>query len=191
MNETASPSASCDASITRRAGHAESAMPRGRFEAECHDRYGRLKWRDHIDNLITNVGRNLINDVVLGNTNTAGPVYMGLYNTNAGGIPATGDTQASHIGWLEVGLANLPTYTGNRPTPVFGASAVNAKATSAPATFAMTNTGNVVGCFINLGGSATKDTTNATLFSAGAFANGTKPVSNGDTINVNYTLSMT
>ncbi|HEX2656121.1 MAG TPA: hypothetical protein VHN11_21065 [Xanthobacteraceae bacterium] len=184
MNENIAPSASSAATVTRGAGHTETIMPHGRYEVDCR-RNGQLVWRDTIDNLITNVGSNLINDTILGNS-AAGAVVMGLMGA---GTPNVADTQASHAGWLEVGLANLPTYTGNRQTPSFSASSARSKATSAPCTFPITNTGNVAGCFINVGGSATKDNTSGTLLSVGAFANGTKPVSNGDTINVNYTFT--
>ena len=53
----------------------------------------------------------------------------------------------------------------------------------------MTGSGTVAGAFINVGGSSTIDSTTGTLFSAGDFTAGSKTVTSGDTINVQYTLS--
>jgi hypothetical protein len=124
-------------------------------------------------------------DTVLGNV-AAGAVVMGLKGT---GTPVLADTQASHATWDEVGGTNAPTYTGNRQTPTFSAAAAGAKATSTPLVFSMTGSGTVAGCFINIGGSATKDDTTGTLFSAGDFTAGSKTVTSGDTLSVSYTAT--
>jgi formate/nitrite transporter FocA (FNT family) len=144
-----------------------------------------LKWKDDIHNLVTTVGKNFTMDTTLGNT-AGGAVVMGLKGV---GTAAVGDTQASHATWLEVGLANAPTYTGNRPTPTFSAAAAGAKTTSSAVTFAITGSGTVAGCFINIGGLATKDNTTGTLFSAGDFTAGSKTVTSGDTLSVTYTAT--
>jgi hypothetical protein len=117
---------------------------------------------------------------------------MGLKGT---GTAAITDTQASHAGWLEVGLANAPTYSGNRKTPVFSAAAFVSgttctKSTSSASSFSITSTGTVAGCFINIGGSATIDNTTGTLFSSGDFSS-PKAVVSGDTIAVSYSCSLT
>jgi hypothetical protein len=111
---------------------------------------------------------------------------MGL---KGAGTPDVADTQASHVTWLEVGLANLPTYSGNRKTPVFSAASGGSKTTSSAVVFSMTGSGTVAGCFINIGGSATIDNTTGTLFSAGDFTAGSKTVTSGDTLNVSYTAT--
>jgi hypothetical protein len=136
--------------------------------------------------LVTTVGKNLTLDTILGNS-AAGAVVMGLKGT---GTAAVGDTQASHAGWLEVGLANAPTYSGNRKTPSFSAAAAGSKTTSSASTFSITSTGTVAGCFINIGGSATIDNTTGTLFSAGDFSS-SKAVVDGDSIAVSYTATLT
>jgi len=158
----------------------------GTYHAVCYGADGQVKWEAPIENLVTTVGKNLTLDTILGNT-AAGAVVMGLKGT---GTAAVTDTQASHPTWLEVGLANAPTYSGNRPTPSFSAASASSKATSSAVSFSMTSTGTVAGCFINIGGSATKDNTTGTLFSAGDFSS-TKAVVNGDTIAVTYTLTLT
>jgi len=174
----------CEASVTRGASHKEATSISGYYTVECFNN-GQLKWKDDIHNLVTTVGKNLTMDTVLGNS-AAGAVVMGLKGT---GTAVVADTQASHASWLEVGLANAPTYTGNRPTPTFSAASAGAKTTSSAVTFAITSSGTVAGCFINIGGSATKDSTTGTLFSAGDFTAGSKTVTSGDTLSVTYTAT--
>jgi hypothetical protein len=165
----------------------EDAMAiNGYYHAVCYDADGNVKWEEPIHNLVTTVGQNATLDTILGNS-AAGAVVMGLKGT---GTAIAADTQASHASWLEVGLANAPTYSGNRPTPSFSAAAAASKATSSAVSFSMTSTGTVAGCFINIGGSATKDSTTGTLFSAGDFSS-SKAVVNGDSIAVTYTLTLT
>jgi hypothetical protein len=179
-----------DATVTRGAGQTEVVGLEGVYIAECYDVQGNLKWSDSIKNLTTNVGRAAMNDAYLGNA-AGGAVVMGLKGT---GTAVVGDTQASHGSWLEVGLANAPTYSGSRKTPAFSASTTanpSVKSTSAAVVFSMTGSGTVAGAFINVGGSATVDNTTGILFSAGDFTAGSKTVTSGDTINVTYTLSAT
>jgi len=158
----------------------------GTYHAICYDASGNVKWEDDIENLVTTVGKNFTLDTTLGNT-AGGAVVMGLKGT---GTAVVADTQASHASWNEVGLANAPTYSGNRPTPSFSSASSGSKATSSAVSFSMTSTGTVAGCFINIGGSATKDNTTGTLFSAGDFSS-SKSVVNGDTIAVTYTATLT
>ena len=173
------------ANIIGRSAHDEATSITGYYTVDCYGADGQLKWKEEIHNLVTTVGKNLTMDSVLGNT-AAGAVVMGLKGT---GTAAVGDTQASHVSWDEVGGTNAPAYTGNRPTPTFGAAAAGAKATSSAVVFAMTSSGTVAGCFINIGGSATKDNTTGTLFSAGDFTAGSRAVINGDSLSVSYTAT--
>jgi len=158
----------------------------GTYHAVCYDANGNVKWEDDIKNLVTTVGKNLTLDTILGNS-AAGAVVMGLKGT---GTADVADTQSSHASWLEVGGTNAPAYTGNRPTPSFSSASSGSKTTSSAVSFSMTSTGTVAGCFINIGGSATKDNTTGTLFSAGDFSS-SKAVVNGDTIAVTYTATLT
>jgi hypothetical protein len=172
----------CDASVDRGASHSEATSISGYYTIECHDASGVLKWEDDIHNLVTTVGKNLTMDTILGNA-AAGAVVMGLKGT---GTADVADTQASHATWNEVGGTNAPTYSGTRKTPVFGAASGGVKTTSSAVVFSMTGSGTVAGCFINIGGSATKDDTTGTLFSAGDFTAGDKIVTSGDTLSVTY-----
>ena len=174
-----------DAKLTRGASHTESLKLSGFYTAVCRDKDGNVKWTDRIENLVTTVGANLALDTILGNS-AAGAVVMGLKGT---GTAVIADTQASHASWTERGGTNAPAYTGNRPTPAFSAAASKSKATSSAVSFAFTSGGTVSGCFINIGGSATKDNTTGTLYSAGDFTGGDKIVANGDTLAITYTAT--
>jgi formate/nitrite transporter FocA (FNT family) len=184
MKDKVQISDACEASVTRGASHEEATSIAGYYVVECFNN-GQLKWKDDIHNIVTTVGKNFTMDTTLGNT-AGGAVVMGLKGT---GTAVVADTQASHASWLEVGLANAPTYTGNRPTPTFSAASAGAKTTASAVTFAITSSGTVAGCFINIGGSSTKDNTTGTLFSAGDFTAGSKTVTSGDTLSVTYTAT--
>ena len=177
------------ASASYGGGAIENVGLEGVYVATCYDANGNKKWSDTIENLTTNVGRqDMLTKYFISNAGP-GAVLMGLKGT---GSAAYTDTQSSHSSWLEVGLANAPTYSGNRKTPTFSAvtSANPAVLTTAtPVVFTMTGSGTVAGAFINLNGSSTIDNTTGILFSAGDFTAGSKTVSSGDTINVTYTLS--
>lgn len=185
MNDSLNIGDAVVATLVRGASQADSMELHGHYSVECRDANGELKWNEEIENLVTTVGKNFTMDTIFGNV-AGGAVVMGLKGT---GTAVVGDTQASHLGWSEVGLANAPTYTGNRPTPTFSAASGGAKATSSAVTFAITSSGTVAGAFINIGGSATKDNTTGTLFSAGDFTGGARSVINGDTLNVSYTAT--
>ena len=164
----------------------DSMTIHGHYTAVCYGADGQIKWQDGIENLVTTVGKNFTLDTTLGNT-AGGAVVMGLKGT---GTALVTDTQASHGSWLEVGGTNAPAYSGNRPTPSFSAASAGSKTTSSAVSFTITSTGTVAGCFINIGGSATKDSTTGTLFSAGDFSS-SKAVVNGDSIAVTYTATLT
>lgn len=165
---------------------------KGRFHVECRNRYGKLKWTDVIDNLVTTVGKNFALDTYLAGAGytVTGP-FMGLISSVSFSAIAAGDTMSSHAGWLEAGNANAPTYAAPRKTVTFGAAAAGSKVSNSVA-FSISGSGTVKGAFIVLGSGAvsTIDNTGGTLYSAGLFAQGDKVVSNGDTLNVTYTASL-
>ena len=165
----------------------------GTYYVECHDSNGVLKWDDKIENLITTAGLKHNNDTILGGSATAGAALLGLKGT---GTAAAADTQASHAGWLEVGLNNAPEYniaaSVVRGSPSFGAStnaSPSVKATSAAVVFTIVTGGTVAGAFINLGGTTTIENTTGILFSVGDFTAGSKVVTTGDTLSVSYILN--
>lgn len=173
--------------LVRGASAPEAAEAHGHYVAKCFDANGVEKWSDVIDNIVVNQGKNFALDTFLSGSAYTAAVVMGLKAT---GTAVVGDTQASHASWLEVGLANAPAYSGTRKTPAFSAASAGSKATSTAVSFAFTSAGTVAGCFINLAGSATIDTTTGNLYSAGDFTGGSKTVANGDTLQVSWTGSL-
>lgn len=152
-----------------------------------HWRNGELLHEEEFHNLWTTVGKNLALDTILAGSSFTATVVMGLAGS---GTKAAADTQGSHAGWSEVGLANAPTYSGNRKTPSFSSASSGSKATSANASFSITSSGTVAGAFININGSSTVDNTTGTLFSVGDFS-GSRSVISGDTVTVGYTATLT
>lgn len=151
-----------------------------------------VKWVDVAENIVVNVGKNLMLDTGLaGSAYTVTGPFMGL----CGGTPASAtatDTMASKTGWTEVGGTNAPQYSGTRKTCAWSAASAGSKALSAALSFAMTSGTTVAGCFIVFGSGAvnTLDSTAGTLWSVGAFSGGSKTVANGDTLNVSYSTSL-
>lgn len=187
MNEIASSGMSSVVELTVLKGVNEEAHAHGRYDVECYDAEGKLKWSDTIENIVVNQGKNFALDTLLAGSAYTAAVVMGL---KAVGTAVVGDTQASHASWLEVGLANAPAYSGSRKTPAFSAASAGSKTTSAAVSFAFTSGGTVAGCFINLAGAATIDSTTGNLYSAGDFTGGNKVVANGDTVQVTWTGSL-
>ena len=187
MKDALSATANAGASMIMGSGALELAEANGRYVVECFDADGNVKWTDEIENLVTTVGKNFALDTLLGGSAYTASVVMGLKGT---GTAVIGDTMASHASWLEVGGTNAPAFTGNRPVPTFAAASAGSKATSAAVSFSFTSGGTVAGCFICLAGSATKDNTTGTLYSAGDFSGGNRTVAASDTLNVTYTASL-
>ena len=186
MNDNLSANDKVEASTSYNTQPHDSMAIEGYYTAICYSADGFIKWSEDIHNVVCTVGKNATLNSILGNS-AQGAVVMGLKGT---GTAVAADTMSSHSTWLEVGLANAPTYSGNRPTPSFNTAVAGSKATSSAVSFAMTSSGTVAGCFINIGGSSTKDDTTGILFSAGDFSS-SKSVVNGDTIAVTYTATLT
>lgn len=193
MQDKMNPVAICDAAVIRGAGQAEQANAKGRYDVVCIGPDGKVKWRDHIDNVVCTIGKNVALDSFLaGSAYTVTGPFMGLISSASFSAVSAADTMASHAGWLEAGNANAPTYSGTRKTAAWSAASGGSKALSAALSFAITGTGTVKGAFMTYGTGAvnTIDSTAGTLLSAGLFAGGDKIVGNGDTLQVSYSLSL-
>lgn len=187
------------AALIKTADFAEQVGMEGHYVAKCYDKDGNLKWEDTIGNLVMAVGKQLMLDTLLSGSAYSATARMGLVSGASAPTYAAANTQASHAGWLESGLANAPTYSGSRPTITFSSatssgttpSNVTTKAGSAAVSFTFTGSGTVAGCFININGSATIDDTTGTLYSAGSFTGGNKTVASTDVLNVTYSTTAT
>lgn len=181
------------ANMIARAALGDDIHIAGHFVSECYGPDGELKWRDVFANTVVTVGKNAMLDAALaGSAYTVTGPFMGLISSSGYSAISAADTMASHAGWTEAGNANAPTYTAPRKTAAWSAASAGAKALSSALSFAITGTGTIKGAFLVYGSGAvsTIDNTSGTLFSAGLFTGGDRAVSNGDTVNVSYSVSL-
>jgi hypothetical protein len=167
----------------------EGAKATGYYTVECFDKDGNLKWSAETPNLVVNVGLQYMAGSALTSTTQITTWYLGLYGAGASNTPAASDTMSSHIGWTEI----TPYSNANRPTATF-AAATNANPSvvtnsASVAQFNINATNTVGGAFLT--SDNTKGGTTGTLFSAADFQSpGDRTVTNGDTLNVTYTMSL-
>jgi hypothetical protein len=189
-----------EAAVQSNKSFADGGNVIGRFNCECRDADGNLKWEDSFDNLITTEGKKyLLDGIAAANGWTA--VHMGLISGSGSGYsfatPIIADTAASHAGWQEVaasGTVNTPNIA-TRSVPSFGAAALGTtetnKVTTATSFAIITNGGTVKGAIIIINGTSACQNTTGKLFSAGVFSGGDKVVAVSDTLNVTYTATLT
>lgn len=168
------------ADLIRGGNRIETVGMSTRYEVECYDKDGNLKWADSFDNLVVNEGLDdLLDKYFKGSTYTAAH-YVGLKLT---GTVAAGDTMASHAGWSE----STAYSDATRPALTLGTVASQSVDNSASkAVFNINATATITGCFLTTNN--TKGGTTGTLYGAGDFA-ASKSVSDGDTLNVTVTLT--
>ncbi len=164
----------------------------GHYVVEHRNGNGDLIETIECPNLVTDVGAKLLLDTILAGSSYVASTYLGLKGS---GSAVVGDTQASHGGWLEVGSANAPSYTGSRKTISWASSSgtgagSRSKASSGTYTFTFGSSGTVDGAFLNINGATTVDNTTGTLFSVGTFSGGSRSVASLDSLTVTYTLTL-
>lgn len=166
----------------------DSAHAMGKYTFECYDKDGNLKWTAESKNLVVNSGLKYMAGTALDGTTTRITTwYVGL---KGAGTPAAGDTLNSHPTWSE--LAGGTAYTGTRPAATFAvATLANPSVvtnSASKASFVIIASNTVAGAFLcNV---ASGSTSSDTLFSAGDFMGGSRTVSDGDTLQVTYTFSL-
>lgn len=162
--------------VAQPAGFRAGAVSGGEWTWE-HWRGGRLLERGPFSNIVVNEGLDDLLDMTLSGGTPDTSWFVGLKDT---GVPAAGDTLASHVSWLEI-----TPYTGLRRAWVDGGvSGQSVDNSASPASFAINATDDVYGAF--LGG---VDTGSAgRLYAAGDFA-ALRGVINGDTLNVTATFT--
>lgn len=172
-----------NAAVGTERGLGEQPMVKGRYSFECRDKDGNLKWTDHIDNLVVNVGLDdLLDKYFKGSTYTAA-FFVGI--TDGTPTPAAGDTMSSHAGWAEVTAYDEATRQSLTLGSVSGQSVDNS---ASRARFTISANGTTVGgAFITT--NSTKGGTTGTLYSIGAFSAGDKVLDDGDTLDVTITLT--
>jgi hypothetical protein len=162
--------------ITRPALVEIMPVPAFSYDLVCRDRFGNIKWRETIHNLVTTEGKNDIIDKYFKGSAYTAAWFLGLKGT---GSAAAGDTLASHSGWTEV-----TPYSGTRPAITFGTTSGGSN-TATAVSISITATATVAGAFlasVNTGSSGK-------LYSASDFA-ASRSVASGDTLNVTPTVSV-
>lgn len=149
----------------------------------CHDKNGQLKWVDGFENLVVNLGLNLLLDNSF--DAAAGSVlwYVGLKDT---GSVAAGDTMGSHAGWATItpySDATDPAWTKNG-----SASGGAMSNSSSKAVFNINATDTIFGAFLK--SDNTKGGTAGTLYGGGDFG-ASRAVVDGDTLSVQVDLTVT
>jgi hypothetical protein len=195
MDDDLRPVDSPSISLARGVDLEENLHARGFYIFRCFTREGTLRWGEALKNTVVTEGKNLSLDTLMAGSSysVAGP-YMGLISSVSFSAISSGDTGSginTTNAWKEAGLANAPTYAGNRKTCVWSAASAGSKSLSSALGFAITSNGTVRGAFILLGAGAlaTKDDAHGILWSAGTFATA-RDVLSGDSINVSYSVSM-
>jgi hypothetical protein len=189
-NDSARVGDRSDAAAGHNSEAGDSARTAGIYTAVYRDPDGNVVWTDTAPNLWTTVGKNFALDTVLAGSAYTAAWYLGLITSASYSAVAAGDTMASHAGWLEAGATNAPAYSeSTRRAASWNSASAGSKALSAGVVFTFTASGTIKGPF--LASNSTKDGTTGTLFSAGLFTGGDQAVSNGGTLTVSYSASLT
>lgn len=158
-----------------------------KWEFECIDKHGNVKWQDGFWNLVVDEGLNELLDRLVKNVPANVLWYVGLKDT---GTVDNSDTMASHSAWAELSAiyseGTRPAFTaGSISNPQASRATVDNSA--AKASFSITSTDDVYGAFLT--DNSTKGGATGTLYGAGDFA-AARSVENGDTLNVQITLQI-
>jgi len=153
----------------------------GVFNMRCYNPDGSLKWSAKAHNIVVNAGLNYLLDAGLSGGTPITSWYVGLVDNSGFTAYAAGDTLATHTGWSE-----FSSYSGNRQAWTDGGvSSQSVDNSGSPASFSITGSGTIRGCFL---ASAASGST-GTLFAEVDFSGGNRTVGNGDTVEVTYTFS--
>jgi len=154
----------------------------GRFVVTCHDKDGKLKWQDTIENLVVNVGLQHIIDTEFESGAQVTSWYLGL--TTGSPTPAAGDTMGSHAGWTEYvnySEAARQIFNGTRT----GQQTDNS---GSKAQYNINGAGGTIGGAF-LVSDSTKGGSGGTLLSVGALSGGNRTVVASDLVNLQYTFT--
>lgn len=170
--------------VLAQAGLLDHLNPRGIFEVEAFDKFGKSKWKHKFPNGITNEGLNTLLNVFFVADTQLTTWYIGLISATSYSALAAGDTMASHGGWTEA-IA----YSGStRPQWTAGTSSSKSTTNSSTVDFAINADGTVLkGVFIT--SNSSKSGTSGKLWSTGLFGSD-QTLNNGDTLKINYTVNV-
>lgn len=172
---------------------ADGTEPHGHVRVWAEDAEGNLKWEDTGPNLVTNEGEAHYLEVAIANGTQVTAWNVGLFGsvTAAAGTLAEGDT----LGAWGTGIAEYTGYSeANRVAFTEGAVVTGATPsvhnTATPASFSITGTGTLTVGGAFLASTNTKGATAGTLLAERAFGAGDRTLQSGDTLKIEYTLTM-
>ncbi len=153
---------------------------RNHYHVECFGPDGVLKWQDHCENLVMDVGLDEYLQRIWKSSGFTASDFIGL--TDDSPTIVAGDTMGSHTGWVEA-----QGYTeGTREAFTLGAVASQSVDNAASkASFSINAADTIGGAFAT--DNSTKGGTTGILLGAAAFSGGDKVVANLDTLNVTVT----
>jgi hypothetical protein len=161
-------------------GHIAAKLKQ-RYTMECHDKDGKLKWRNEFENLVTTAGLNKYLDACLKTGLTTPVWYVGL---KLAGTVVVGDTMASHAGWTESTIYSNATRPAWTPGAVAAGSVDNS---ASKAVFNINGTDTIIGSFLT--DQSAKGGSTGTLLGGGDMTP-SRSVISGDTISVTITCSL-
>lgn len=155
------------------------------YHMRLYDGAGVCKWDDMFSGLVVNVGLTKLMDACFKTGYAAPDWYVGLLDGSGTiAINAT-DTMSGHPGWTE----NTDYSQAGRPALTLGAITNGVVDNIASlATFTITADGNLGGALVV--NASTKGVAAGTLYDAGQFIDGVRPVKTNDTLEVSVTLSV-
>lgn len=161
---------------------------KGVYYTECVGADGVVKWTDTAYNLVTYQGKNSLLDQFFAGSAYTAAWYMSLITA---GTATTASTYASPtVTEISSGI-----ITSNTRLTVGWSAAASGSKSATTTSFSITGSATITGNMVVAGGSGvtTVGNTAATggiLFSAANFTGGSKTVSNGDTLNVTYSITV-
>ena len=169
-----------NAQVVRNRQESDDLELKGRFQVE-HWRDGELLGKYDFPNGITNVGKNLLLDVMFnGGTQVANNSwFVGLIDLTSYSALAASDIMSSHGGWVEFTSYTQSTRVAWGSGAASGQQVINASS----AVFDINGSGTVKGIFVNT--VSTKSGTTGTLWTTGLF-NADVVVTSGDQIKITY-----
>lgn len=183
MNQKSTNKVTFDGFINTQEQDVVGAKAHGRWDIECYDKDGNLKWKEIIENIVVNQGLDSTLSSHFGGSSVA-PWYLGL--TQASPTGAAGDTLSSHAGWNENTTYSESTRRQFNPGVVSSQSLSNS---ANRAQFSINGNTVVGGAFLTNDSVKGGATANKVLYSVGAFSGGNRSLVNGDTLNVQATFS--
>lgn len=163
---------------------------KGLYNVECYGPDGKLKWTDTAENAMTNTAITAVLDIINRGQTTIASIFMSLVDNAAFSAFAAADTYSSHSGWAE-----FSTYSqSTRPAWTCAAAASQSISNTSAVVFSITGSGTLKGLstYYGTGTTVKGDSVSGAgkvLYTTAAFSGGNQAVSNGDTLNVTYTMT--